>query len=466
MNDRTAVASAKPLGAFGVFDFAASLDRRVVAAFVAIVCLFMADVLLPEFFAGGKTKDYELWYQTGRAVLEGRDIYAGRDDRLLSFLYPPVAAVLLAPLTLLGKAPMYATLVLVNAAAWVVVVAKTRALCAFAPRATASDLLPSLIALPLIFLTFDLGQPNLLLLAFIVSGFVAIERGRSGLGGALIGVAAAIKAFPVAIVLYLLARRQWRAAVSMMLTMAFLSFVIPALVWGSHKAASDLTRWATAMTSVDERVFGQRPNHNWSYRNQSLFALTHRLLRSVDAAERQEPQVAMRIDIVDLGFAGANRAYLVLCGLLGAALLVLLVKADSGRREVRVGEIGILLCLDVVASPEAHDYYFVWLMFPIAALIALYRARPSLAERRTIGFFLAAAVLSMALAIKGLPIVFQAYGCLVWATAFVIAGLVFAIVSKAGADDRSGPSRHAQPVQTTPSEGTGADRSDKEAPIG
>jgi len=430
MNDRSAVAAREPLGRCGVFDFVASLDRRIVVAFFAFVCLFMADVLLPEFIAGGKTKDYELWYQTGRAVFEGRDIYAGRDDGLLSFLYPPVAAVLLAPFTLFGKAPMYATLVVVNAAAWVVVVAKTRALCAFAPRSTASDLLPSLIALPLIFLTFDLGQPNLLLLAFILSGFAAIERQRSGLGGALIGFAAGIKAFPAAIVLYLLARRQWRAAASMMFTMVFISFALPALVWGPHKAASDLTRWGTAMTSVDEKVFGQRPNHNWSYRNQSLFALTHRLFRPVDAAERPDPRQALAIDVADLGFAGANRVYLILCGLVGAAFLALLTKADSGRREVRVAEIGILLCLDVLASPEAHDYYFVWLMFPIAAMIAFHRTRASVVERRTIGVFLGAAILSMALAIKGLPVVFQAYGCLVWATAFVIAGLVFAIFSR------------------------------------
>jgi glycosyl transferase family 87 len=441
MNDRNAVASRPPLG---ILDFVASLDRRVVVAFGAVVCLFMADVLLPEFLAGGKTKDYELWYQTGRAMLDGRDIYAGRDDGLLSFLYPPVAAVLLAPLALLGKPLMYAALVILNAAAWVVVVAKTRALCAFAPRSTASDVLPSVIALPLIFLTFDLGQPNLLLLAFILSGFAAIERERSGLGGALMGFAAAIKVFPAALVLYLLARRRWRAAASMTLTVVVLSLAVPALVWGPQKAASDLARWGTAMTSVDEKVFGQRPNHNWSYRNQSLFALTHRLFRPVDAAERQAPQQAVHVDIVDLGFAGANRAYLVLSSLVGAAFLALLAKADSTRREVRVCEVGILLCLDVLASPEAHDYYFVWLMFPIAALIDLYRTRQSVAERRTIALCLFAAVLSMASAINGLPIVFQAYGCMVWATGFVIVGLAFAI-STCKASDRS---RDAQPVET------------------
>ena len=249
-----------------------------------------------------------------------------------------------------------------------------------------SDLLPSLICGSLIFLTFDLGQPNLLLLAFILAGFVAIEAGRRGLGGALIGFAAAIKAFPIAILFYLAARRQWRAASAMVLALAIFSLAVPAAVFGPGKAVSDLTRWTRAMTSVDEQVFGQRPNHNWSYRNQSLFALTHRLTRPIDAAESPTPAGAFTINVVDLGFAGANRVYLALCALIGGAFLLLLAKADARRREVRVCELAILLSLDVVASPEAHDYYFVWLIFPIAALIDFYRtARPGARATRARG---------------------------------------------------------------------------------
>lgn len=419
----------EPLHIPGMREFLRSRDRWVVALFAFAVCLALVDVLLPELAGGGKTKDYELWFRTGRAVLDGGDIYAGRDDGLLSFLYPPFAAVLLAPLALLGKPPMYAVLALVNAAAWVVVIAATRALCDFAPRAAASEILPSLIVAPLIFLTFDLGQPNLLLLAFILAGFVAIEAGRSAFGGVLLGFAAAIKVFPIAVLFYLLARRQWRAAISMVLALAIFSLAVPALVLGPSQATSDLTRWAGAMTSVDEKVFGQRPNHNWSYRNQSLFALTHRLTRPVDAAESRTPEGAFAINFVDLGFAGANRFYLGLCAVVGAAFLLLLAWADPRTRKDRVCELGVLLCLDVVASPEAHDYYFVWLIFPIAALIDFACIAGPGVHRRTIVVALAAAVLCMALAVQGAPIIFRAYGCLVWAVGFLIFGLVFQIWS-------------------------------------
>jgi hypothetical protein len=417
----------EPLRVPSVRAFLLSLDRRVLALFLLAVCLSLADVLIPELFTGGKTKDYELWFRTGRAVLKGGDIYAGRDDGLLSFLYPPFAAVLLAPLALLGKPLMYGVLALVNAAAWAVVVAATRALCAFAPSDLVSDVLPSLICSSLIFLTFDLGQPNLLLLAFILAGFVAIEAGKKGIGGVLLGFAAAIKVFPVAILFYLLARKQWRAATSMVLALAIFSVAVPLVALGPHTAASDLTRWASAMTSVDEKVFGQRPNHNWSYRNQSLFALTHRLTRPIDAAESRTPQGAFAINFVDLGFAGANRVYLALCALVGAAFLALLAWADPRTRKDRICELGVLLCLDVVASPEAHDYYFIWLIFPIAALIDFVRTTGPGAQRRALVAALVGAVLCMALAIEGMPLIFRAYGCLTWATAFVIFGLVVEI---------------------------------------
>ena len=94
-----------------------------------------------------------------------------------------------------------------------------------------------------------------------------------------------------------------------------------------------------------------------------------------------------------------------------------------------------------MASPEAHDYYFVWLIFPIAALIDFYRtARPG-RERRVLAVSLAGAMVCMALAINGAPIVFQAYGCLDWAVAFLIFGLVFEIaLRQAGAADSATPS--------------------------
>jgi hypothetical protein len=427
MNATNPDVSDPPLPMPSVSQYLRLSDRRVLALFLLAFCLCLADVLIPELAGGGKTKDYELWIRTGRAVLEGGDIYAGRGDGLLSFLYPPFAAVLLAPFALLGKPLMYAALALVNAAAWVVVVAATRALCAFAPRDLASDVLPSLICSSLIFLTFDLGQPNLLLLAFILAGFVAIEAERKELGGALLGFAAAIKVFPAAILFYLLARRQWRAATSMVVALAIFSVAVPALVLGPHTAASDLARWSGAMTSVDERVFGQRPNHNWSYRNQSLFALTHRLTRPIDAAESRTPEGAFTVNFVDLGFAGANRVYLALCALIGGAFLLLLAWADPRTRKDRVCELGVLICLDVVASPEAHDYYFVWLIFPIALLIDFARTAGRGALRRGLIAALVGAVLCMALAIEGTPVIFRAYGCLTWATAFVIFGLVLEI---------------------------------------
>src|ERR1700722_10795667 len=52
--------------------------------------LIIASIqLVPELFGPGKGKDYPLWYDVGRRVVNGDALYANFD-----FIYPPFAAVL------------------------------------------------------------------------------------------------------------------------------------------------------------------------------------------------------------------------------------------------------------------------------------------------------------------------------------------------------------------------------------
>jgi hypothetical protein len=63
-----------------------------------LVCCFIltADVLGPEIFGHGKTKDYPLWFWAGQQVLQGGDLYPHDPQAAFAFLYPPPAAILLA----------------------------------------------------------------------------------------------------------------------------------------------------------------------------------------------------------------------------------------------------------------------------------------------------------------------------------------------------------------------------------
>ena len=86
--------------------------------FLVCCIVLTADVLVPEIFGSGKTKDYPLWFWAGQQVLQGRDLYPGDPTAYFDFIYPPLSAILLAIPSYFGKIPLYICLSVLNAAAW------------------------------------------------------------------------------------------------------------------------------------------------------------------------------------------------------------------------------------------------------------------------------------------------------------------------------------------------------------
>ena len=187
----------------------------------ALSCVVLAVfVLAPEVFGNGKTKDYPLWYWVGQQVLQGGDIY--RDKGVaFTFLYPPFAAILLAAPSYFGKVPLYIFLILLNSAAWWFAIQLSSRL-AGSQRAPGFwvAVFPSVLTLPFAFNVFDIGQPNLVLMTMLLAGFYFTDKKREWLAGSLFAAAAAIKAFPIVVLLYLIARRQWKASASLIVFLA------------------------------------------------------------------------------------------------------------------------------------------------------------------------------------------------------------------------------------------------------
>ena len=99
----------------------------------------------------------------------------------------------------------------------------------------------------------------------------------------MFALATAIKVFPVAVFPYLVWRRQWAAAASMVVFIGVFLFVVPAPVRGFQHNVTELKTWYQGMVgSSSEKGFGQRDEQNWSWVNQSIIAVTHRLTRPVN----------------------------------------------------------------------------------------------------------------------------------------------------------------------------------------
>ena len=235
-------------------------------------------------------KDYPLWYYTGRLVVEDRQLtdehgqprllYPAEVNKAFPFMYPPSAAILLAPLSLMGPTGMLIVLVMLNAIAFAVVLELSVQMVAGTGNVSIwLRLIPSCLSLFFVNDMFLLGQPNVGLLALVLSGLMLDRAGRGGWAGVLFALAAAIKAFPVVVIVYLVWRRRWKAAISMAVSCVMFFIMVPGLVRGFDRTAMELKVWANGMLfNNNEDGIGQRPGLSVSYKNQSIFGLAYRLI--------------------------------------------------------------------------------------------------------------------------------------------------------------------------------------------
>ncbi|MGW6445796.1 glycosyltransferase 87 family protein [Lentzea sp. NPDC055074] len=167
--------------------------------------------------------DLDVYRLGGLAWREGRPLYAGFTgpplDPELPFTYPPIAAVLFSGLgfvpgtwqNLLVVASGFAALT----AVCVAVAAKVRPSLKWTVGSLAAI---GALALDPVWTTYGYGQINLFLMALVVTDVLLVKDKRWR--GVLIGVAAAIKLTPAIFVLYFVVKRDWRAAITSVVTFA------------------------------------------------------------------------------------------------------------------------------------------------------------------------------------------------------------------------------------------------------
>jgi hypothetical protein len=408
---------------------APSLRAPLDILFLVCCVVLTADVLVPEIFGNGKTKDYALWYWAGQQVLHGGDLYPGNASEPFPFIYPPPPAILLAIPSWFGKVALYLGLSILNAVAWWLTAQFSNAMTG-SGRTPGPWLfaLPGFVTVTFVFDMFDLGQPNLVLLAMMLYGFWSLQHQRAWLAGFMFAFATAIKVFPVAVLPYLLWRRQWAAALGMLAFTGLLLFVVPAPIRGFEHNVSELKTWYQGMIgSSSEKGFGQRDEQNWSWVNQSIIAVTHRLVRPVNYNQEDSSKPPRTMNVVDVDFKTAN--WIVLAVSLALGLGFLAVMPPERRRTARsdAEELAILFCLMTVASPLARQYYFMWLFFPITVLIhrAAYDERANVRLGTWIALGAAGTLLLLALPV--FPLALQAWGNNLAATAVLAGALAWHI---------------------------------------
>jgi hypothetical protein len=206
-------------------------------------------------------------------------------------------------------------------------------------------------------------------------------------------------------------------------------FVVPAPVRGFQHNISELKTWFQGMVgSSSEQGFGQRGEQNWSWVNQSIIAVTHRLARPVNYNQDNPAKPPAYMNLLDLDFKTANGLVLAISLAIGLGFIAVMPSRSRTTPRSDAEELGILFCLMTVASPLARQYYFMWLFFPITVL--MHRAAYDPRRRVRIGTWatLVVAGLLMCLSFPVFPNDLQAYGNNLAAAAIIAGGLVWHIL--------------------------------------
>ncbi len=453
------------------------LWRGVVTLLLVLMVVFSAIPLAIDLL-GKPNKDYSLWYQVGQVIRQGMNIYPDpAAGRLFPFMYPPSAAALLGFLSVLGKHMTTLLLVLAHSAAWIGAIVLSVWL---ATGGKGKDIrqypllaaVPSLCIIALIHNTYLLGQPNLTLLTLLLAAFACLRLGREGPAGVLVATAAAIKAFPVLALGFFLYRRMWKASLATLVALAIWLLIVPLPFRTPAQALTDLRIWSQGMVfTYNARGIAQRPYRSFSYKNQSIMALAHRLLRDLPAdgekvlsqhvAERRHGQQirgmladgsidlaamlsappetprwddqyegvdaalkqAWRVNVVALDFPTVT--VITLAAMLGLSCFVVAVLPSRELRTARTDsiEFALITLLIVMFSPLSFNYAFVWLIYPLTVALNLVLNEPARGGWRTVEIvWMAAILLIPALAIV-MPLYAQAYGNLFIPSLLLVFGL-------------------------------------------
>jgi hypothetical protein len=408
-----------------------SAFRVLVWCFGAVLFVF-ALVPVLHCLRGHSIKDYIVWYETGQQVLHGGDIYPNQWHKF-PFMYPPSCALFLASISALGKTGLVVSLVLVNAAAWICsIIFSVRLATGERRRAhLLLYLIPSFVVGVYVWGNFLLGQPSLLLLALMLGAFIALRERFNVLSGGLIALAAAVKAFPVLATVYVIYRHYWVAAATLSLTLAFLLIVAPIPFRGYAHAKQDLRRWSSGMLfKYDENGIGQREGRSNSWRNQSIWAVSNRLLRHVEYDYSYKPHTPVYANVVDLKFTTVNAIILAAAFLLGSAFLAVMPPSSQRRAETDAIEFALLLLLILIFTPLSFGYLYAWLLYPLTVIVQRLLAGPG-PHAALFGLTISAITL-LSLSIP-LRIPAQTYGNTLLATLLLFVGLAIELFRLKGA---------------------------------
>ncbi|MEV6816489.1 glycosyltransferase family 87 protein, partial [Micromonospora sp. NPDC051296] len=308
------------------------------------------------------------WWAAGNPLYDY--VQPDRVQGELYFTYPPFAALLLLPFSLLK---LGATVAIFTGLTLLAVVVTTRWLLDPVIRRHHLPRLLTLVVGVLLVLavestreTITFGQINMLLVVLILADLLFAVPRNSRWAGVGVGLAAALKLFPGIFVVYLLASRRWRAAAVAAATATGATLLAAAVAPGDSWRFWTHELWAT------DRV--GRTDYTG---NQSLFGLLSR----ITAPEEPSRLVWLPLVVAVVGYglwraARAARARDALTGLTLTGLVAALISPITWTHHIYWFIPAVVILADAALSTDPRTAAgarrrrrLVWLAVGTSAII-------------------------------------------------------------------------------------------------
>ena len=302
--------------------------------------------------------DAAVYREGALALVNGESLYAqpfDMGDISLPFIYPPIGAILFAPwgyfdfitVELAGNLVVIGSSLLLLLCLYLVtnaVLSGRDKLLAFTIAAISWPI--ALFAEP-VFLNADLGQINILIMTLVVMDLLPIKRRIPR--GVLIGLAAAIKITPLAMLLYFLVKKDFRGIINAVISLLAFTAIGAVLAWENTKEffSSTLLNLSAEGDSGVDTTFQS---------NSSIQAMLYRWWSSKADAEASSLPTIL---------------WIVLSLIAVAAVAYLMHQLFSRGLHVEAVMVNAMLML--LISPISWSHHWVWL--PLWAVVFFVRYR-------------------------------------------------------------------------------------------
>ena len=346
-----------------------------------VAAAIITFVVVNAFNALNKGGDASDFFTGGARALRGMPLYDGSGPAR-GFVGPPFQALFFAPFAAIAerseataKLLWYAISVVslsCGLAFWYLACSTAMSRWPLPQSMHVRNVIVAVAAIILPLQTnFEHQNMNALLLCALGAGTWALMVERPRTAGVLFGCAAALKVFPALVIVYLGARRLWKAFFGAVLAAVVLT-ALPVLIYGPSQFLAQLRAWF------------QIGSGGWPARfhNQSLIAAVDRLTGAWNAPGIR---TAGEAPVVVVGFA------VIACALVSLAIIVFSRHEWHVRRVPN--EIASVVVLSILLSPIAWDHYWV-LLFPAFLLVRYGAHRALLGKASTYTFWVAAGLVS------------------------------------------------------------------------